>query len=76
MHVCTVVVRPLNLRHRVHHLDFERVVEPSLLLAKVTLDDNDGLRWKVKNLNPVYCVVFGPSQHDEFQNSLRGRGSV
>ena len=58
MHVRTVVVRPLNLFHRVHHLDFESIIVPSLLLAKVALDDNDGLRWKVENLDPVDCVVF------------------
>lgn len=58
MHIRTVVACPLNLFHRVHHLDFESIVVPSFLLAKVTLDDNDGLRWKVENLDTVDCVVF------------------
>jgi len=58
MDICTVVVRPLNFRHRVHHLVLERIVESPLLLAKVTLNDSDGLRRKVKNLDPVNGVVL------------------
>jgi len=58
MNVCTVVVRPLNLRHCVHHLVLERIIESSLLFAKVTLDDSDGLRRKVENLDSVDGVVF------------------
>lgn len=58
MDVCTIVVRPLNLRHRIHHLLFESSVESSFLLAKVTLYDSDGLRRKVENLDPVDGVVF------------------
>ena len=58
MNICAIVVRPLDLGHCVHHLGFERSIESSLLPAKVTLDDNDGLRWKVENLDTVDCVVF------------------
>lgn len=64
------IVRPLNLRHRVRHLELEGTVEPSLLFAKVAFDDDDRFRWEVKNLDSVDGVVLRPSQHDEFQYSL------
>ena len=65
MHVCTVIVRFLNLRHRVSHVRVKRSVKSSLLFAEVTLDDSDSLRWKVKNLDPIDSILFRPSQHDE-----------
>ena len=74
MNICPIVVRLLNLRHCVSHLDFERAVEPPLLLTEVTLDNGYGLEWEVENLNPVDGIVFRPSQHNERQNSLEDRG--
>ena len=65
MYVCPVIIRLLNLRHRVRHLGFEGAIEPPLLLAEVTLDDGDGLGWEVKNLDPIDGIFFRPSQHDE-----------
>lgn len=74
MYICTVIVRLLNLRHRVYHLGFERSVESSFLPTEVTLDDGDSFGGKVKNPDPVYGVFFRPSQHNEPQNSLEGGG--
>jgi hypothetical protein len=68
--ICTIIFCPLNLRHRVRHLELEGTVEPSLLFAKVALHDRDRLRWKVKNLDSVDGVILRPSQHNKFQYSL------
>ena len=74
MHICPVVVRPLNLRHCVPHLEFERAVEPPFLLAEVALDDGDSFWWEVENLDPIDGIVFRPSQHNERQNGLEDGG--
>jgi hypothetical protein len=58
VHVCTVTASPLNLLHFFNHLDLQGIVKSSLLFAKVTFDNSDGLRWKIKNLDPVDGVIF------------------
>lgn len=58
MHVCTVASRLLNPLNFSSQLIFQGVVESSLVFAKVALDDGDGPRWKIENLNPVDGVVL------------------